>query len=43
MFPDINPGQINNDKDYNFLNKYDKKKYMFSTNCQMCDYFVRMF
>ena len=39
MFSDINLGQIKNDKNYNFLNKYDEDKEIFSNNYHSCDYY----
>ena len=39
MFPDINLGQIKDDINYNFLNKYDEDGDVFSTNFQSCDYY----
>ena len=39
MFPDINLGQIRDDVNYNFLNKYDEDGDMFSNNFHSCEYY----
>ena len=39
MFPDINLGQIEDNPNYNFINKYDEENELFSDNFHSCDYY----
>ena len=39
MFPDINFGQIENDLNYNFKNKYDEDKEIFDEQLHSCEYY----
>ena len=39
MFSDINLGQIEDNPNYNFKNKYDEENELFSDNFHSCDYY----
>ena len=39
MFSDIDLGQIEDDLNYNFLNKYDDENELFNNNFHSCDYY----
>ena len=39
MLSDINLGQIENDQNYNFKNKYDEDNEVFAENMHSCGYF----
>ena len=39
MFPDINFGQIENDLNHNFKNKYDEDKEIFDEQLHSCEYY----
>ena len=39
MFSDINLGQIKNNHNYNFMNKYDEDNEVFGNNFHSCEYY----